>query len=828
MVPRIPAHGLAVLLLGAVSQVSQVILLREFLVVFHGNELSIGLILAAWLLWVGAGSHLGAFLAERVHGPQVLLVLSSVGLMLILPITVVLVRRLRDFFDIFPGAYLSLADMALSCFLLAAPACLLLGAQFVLLSRVWRERDQAEDTSGAEKTYIGEAAGTVLGGILYTFVMVHTLGSLQSVVLSGSLMLMAVFPMIRVRGHPGKAAFPPALVLVGILAVALLSFPFLERAEDWAYQAQWESFSPQHQLVQTHHSKHGVISVAQREDQYSFFQSGHLVFTAAGPETAAPGMEEQDAVDFAHLAMVQHPSPGQILLIGGGLRGVLNEILEHPVKQVDYVELDEVLTEAARPYVSMRTQEALTDPRVRLVHGDGRLFVKAARQAYDLIIVDHPDPFTAKANRYYTQEFFREARDLLRPDGVFITAVGSTPSLRGTAIANRNTTLYHTLNNVFAHVLLTGDRSISFFASDEPEQISVDAEILSGRYIDRCVASAVFSPARYHTLLEETHLQRVNWVVRNHGRTAGAHLQGPGAIPPFPGTPGEQAEREADLPGVEEAYFINSDVRPIGYFYTLVFWEDLTRDDPVFSLQQLLRMEPGWVLPIACVPLLLALGLRWVPGGAGRRRAVNFAVLFTVFTTGLSTMILQVALLLSFQSIYGFVYEMAGLITAIFMGGLALGAYGSHRYVGDKTNLRTLAIVQAFMAVLAVVIAVALPWAAALSSPTAVFLLFSIVTFAAGLANGVDFPLAAACYLALHRRVERSTGTVYGVELFGACAGAIGASVAVAPIHGIVACCLLAAIASGTACVVILLSGGSQRHVREGISEGYHGQADIS
>ena len=825
---KVPSHGVAVLMLGAVSQVGQVILLREFLVVFHGNELSIGLILAAWLVWVGVGSHLGALLAERVERPRLLLVLGSVGLVWVLPITVVLVRRLRGFFDIFPGAYLSLADMALSCFLLAAPACLLLGAQFVLLSRVWRERDRAEDSSGAEKTYIGEAAGTVLGGLLYTFVMVHTLGSLQSVVLAAALMLMAVFLVARGRNRRGRASFPSALVLVGILTVALWSFPALERAEDWAYRVQWESFSPQHQLVQTHHSKHGIISVAQREDQYSFFQSGHLVFTAAGPETAVPGMEEQEAVNFAHLAMVQHRSPGRILLIGGGLRGVLNEILEHPVKRVDYVELDEVLTEAARPYVSLRTQEALTDPRVRLIHADGRLFVKTTRQAYDMIIVDHPDPFTAEANRYYTQEFFREAQDLLRPDGVFVTSVGSTPNLRGTAIANRNTTLYHTVNSLFSHVLVAGDRSMFFFASDAPEQISVDAAVLSGRYVDRGVASAVFSPARYHTLLEETQLQRVNWVVRHHGRTAGAHLQGPGALPPFPGTPGEQAEGEADLPAVEERYFINSDVRPIGYFYTLVFWEDLTRDDPVFSLQHLLRVKPGWILPIAFIPLLLALGLRWARKGDGRRRAADFAILFTVFTTGLSTMSLQVALLLSFQSIYGFVYEMVGLITAIFMGGLALGAYGSHRYVADKTNLRTLAIVQAFMALLAVVIAVTLPPAAALSSPPAVFLLFSVLTFGAGLANGIDFPLAVACYLALHRRVERSTGTVYGVELFGACVGAIGASVAVAPIHGIVACCLLAGIASGTACVVILISGGDWRHARQRNDEGHHEQANVS
>ena len=70
MTRKIPSHLLAVLMLGAVCQVGQVLLLRELLIVFHGNELSIGLILAAWLAWVGVGSRMGAVLVDRVNHPR--------------------------------------------------------------------------------------------------------------------------------------------------------------------------------------------------------------------------------------------------------------------------------------------------------------------------------------------------------------------------------------------------------------------------------------------------------------------------------------------------------------------------------------------------------------------------------------------------------------------------------------------------------------------------------------------------------------------------------------------------------------------------------------
>ena len=813
---KIPALLLAVLMLGTVAQIGQVVLLREFLMVFHGNELSIGLILAAWLFWVGVGSRLGAVVSERINRPLLLLMFSTAALLLILPAAVLLVRVLRGFFPVLPGGYLSLLDMTISCFLLMGPACLLLGLQFVLLSRVWREKKRAEDTSGAEKTYIGEAAGNMLGGILFTFFMVHYLNSLQAVVIAGMLMLLTVLLMAR-QAAVGREHLitVPRLALLGLFVLALFAFPFLEDVDDWAYRLQWSYFAPQHQLLETYQSEHGAISVAQRADQYSFFQSGHLIFSTAGPETKIPGLEEQEAVEFAHLAMVQHENPGRVLLIGGGLRGTLGEILKHPVEKVDYVERDEVLTETARQYVSTGTVAALDDPRVHLLHGDGRLFVKTTREKYDLIIVDTPDPFTAELNRYYTEDFFLEAKNLLHPGGVFVTGTTSTPDLRGTAIANRNTTIYHTLARVFSQVLPAGERFMFYFATDAPGQISIDASTLAERYRARAIAAEGFSPLRYQTLLEETQLRRVNWVVRNHGRSRDGHLEGPGAVPPFPGTISEQEKEERKLAPVIERYFINSDFKPIGYFYTLMFWEELTREDRRFSLQQLLHVESWWILSIVGLPLLAMLGLRITARRAGRRSDTYFALLFTVFTTGLATMALQVALLFSFQSIYGFVYEIVGLITAMFMSGLALGAFFTHRYVAHKANIKTLAAVQLMMALLAVLIAVMLPQAAAAASPVIVFVLFSTLTFGAGMINGIDFPLAAACYMVLSRRAERSAGTVYGVELCGACLGAILASALVAPVLGITACFFLAAIANGTAFVVLLLCGRSMVCLKE-------------
>ena len=57
----IPRHFiLAWLVMGLSSMIGQLILMRELLIVFYGNEISIGIILASWLFWVSIGSFFQA------------------------------------------------------------------------------------------------------------------------------------------------------------------------------------------------------------------------------------------------------------------------------------------------------------------------------------------------------------------------------------------------------------------------------------------------------------------------------------------------------------------------------------------------------------------------------------------------------------------------------------------------------------------------------------------------------------------------------------------------------------------------------------------------
>ena len=825
---RAYAQGLLVLSFGAVCHVGQIVLLRELLMVFHGNELSLGVVFAAWMMWVGIGSRAGARIAERGSRPAAGHLAATASLVL-LPATVLFIRVLRSFFAVDPGAYLSLIDLVVASVFVTAPVGLLLGAQFVMLSRMWRVRDRSEDTGGADKTYIFEALGNAAGGALFSLLLVRVLNQLEIIV--GVVLLLIFATLMATRGASGRSR----VALWGALAVALAVFPLLGRVDSWAYRMQWRFFSPEHELLSVYQSRYGAVSIARREDQHSFFQSGNLLFSASGapgqsppddgrvsddpvssddPVLSGPSFEEHESIVSAHFAMSQHPDPRRVLLIGGGLGGSLREILRHPVERVDYVELDPVVTDTARRYLHPDTAGALDRDEVRLVHGDGRQFLRGRPGPYDVIIIDVPDPATAALNRYYTEEFFHQAAARLEPGGVIALGADSTPGLRSSPVANRNATIYHTLSRVFSNVIAVGDRHLRFFASNSEDAITGDPAVLRGRFEERDVEAPGFSAGQFAILLEQGPLLRVNEILMRHGRSADAHLAVPERGALVPSSLAELRRAAGELPAVNERFFVNSDFRPIGYLHTLEFWNQLTRSDHSGVFRPLLHVRPWWIAPPSAIAVAIAAALRLRSRHRGSKAgradpAHRFAVLFAVFTTGLSTIALQIALLFTFQSVYGFVYEMIGLITAGFMTGLALGAAFSHRFVRDKGDARVLQLVQVVIALFAAVIAVVLPAAAGVESVVLLFTLFFAITVFAGVLNGVDFPLAAACCMAAHRQAERATGAVYGTELFGSCVGAVVAGVVVAPVLGIVACCVLAAIGNATAFVVLLISGRS-------------------
>ena len=122
---------------------------------------------------------------------------------------------------------------------------------------------------------------------------------------------------------------------------------------------------------------------------------------------------------ISHVPMVVHPQVEKILVIGGGDGGVVRELAKYDtVEQIDVVEADPLLVEVCRKYFPQMAC-SLNDPRVHIYHEDGLRFIRSKSDAYDLIIIDSPNPFGA-GEGLFTKEFYGNCFNALHEDGIMI------------------------------------------------------------------------------------------------------------------------------------------------------------------------------------------------------------------------------------------------------------------------------------------------------------------------------------------------------------------------------------------------------------------------
>ena len=654
----------ALLALGFTTTVAQVLLVRELVAVFYGNELVLGLILAAWLAWgaLGAGlsgrlfscsqrseGHipaqgvLGAGLSGRLFScsqrsedhipaqgvPGVglsdrrascsqkardrILAWGLVALGLLPALQMLLVRAARGLLRVPPGALVEFGPMVGVILLSVAPVCLLAGALFPPLAR-----RLAETGRPAGQAYLWECAGAAAGGALFSFVLIRCLDPFQtaalilivdlSAALSFANLPLANLPLAHLPlAHLPLAHLPLANLPLALLLLALL--PLASSIHRATLRWQWSD------LAFAADSPYGRIVIQARDSQRVFYENGLLMFETQGT----------DPEEVVHPPLLAHPAPRDVLLIGGAAAGNLREALRHPVARVTVVESDPLLLRAARLHLPPDEAAVLDDPRVTVVLTDGRRFVQTARQTFDVVILDLPEPSTGALNRFYTEEFFREVRAVLNPGGILALGLPAAENYWSPELARRNGSIYHTLRAVFPHVLALPGDTTYFLASADP--LEADPDLWGWRLTERGIATRWVTASYIRYLFTTDRFAQVREALE---ATAGVRL--------------------------------NRDLTPICYYYDLALW--LSRFTPrlrgFFERTDLLRLN-GVALALA------------VPVGLARVRR-RWAVPLAVGGAGLAGMMLEVVILLAFQVRHGSLYAQVSLIVTAYMVGMVGGS----------------------------------------------------------------------------------------------------------------------------------------------------------
>ncbi len=742
------------LVTGFSGIVAQTVLIRECLILYGGNELSIGVTIGAWVVWEALGAFIGGRWPRGGRGAAHAFITVSLIFGIVFPASVYAIRAFKVIAGLPPEIALGITSIFGASMVIFLPLGLLHGFAFTTACRVY-EGVKGPGGKAAGSVYFYEIVGTIAGGILVSYVLVTWLHSFRIAGLILALMALACSVM-AVSAATRTGRFLAALSLAIALGSALSMAAGLDGRLHWqSIAVQWHGRA----VISYENSLYQNIAVTRGTGQYTLFTDGLPAATIPVPDITR-------AEEIAHIPLLTHGSPRNVLILHGGAGGVIGEVLKYPtVRHVDYVEIDPAYLGTIARYPSELVRSEFGDPRVTLHHTDGRRFVKIAPpgRRYDIVLLGITSPTTLQANRFFTLEFFREVRRILANEGILVFTVPGSLAYYDRELRDINISAMTTAGKVFAlGAVVPGDENI-FLASASAKDIDLSPQRLEGRLRDLRLATRLISPPHLQYRLDR---ERMGWF------------------------------RRAIEPSRAEA---NRDLAPKGLYYTIAYINALHTP----SMKGLFAAAGHWGIPV----FLAALGLVTVGTFLLKGRHRTIPALFVVSTTGFVVMLLELSLIFVFQVAYGYVFHEIGMLITMLMAGMAAGSMtAARRGAAAARASKTLMTAEASLAFFCLLLTVLFALAGHGTGGMTGRLLFFALLFVPGFFAGMEFPLAVElCEDREH--TGGSVGSVYAADLAGGFTGGMVGGFFLFPLMGLTMSCLVFGTLKAAGFFLLLLSG---------------------
>jgi spermidine synthase len=349
-----------------------------------------------------------------------------------------------------------------AAFIIPTAACL--GAAFPLALALSASRGE-DVTRRFGVVYAVNTIGAVSGSLAAGFLLIPRLGlQLTLQVVSGCLIGAALIVLVGATRAWSRRA--PGLVAAGAAVVLLVASPPWDRELLASGPYMYAPFVPPELDLDTQLKAGSLL----------YYREGASATVSVKRLTGTTTLAVDGKVDasnrgdmltqklIAHLPLLVHDQPAQVAIIGLGSGVTAGAALTHPVSRVDVMEISPEVVEASS-FFAAENREALEDPRLRLIVGDGRSHLQLSRDRYDVIVSEPSNPWIAGVAALFTREFFEAARARLAPGGVLCQWANayniSEADLRA---------IVGTFHAVFPHgtVWLVGGDDVLLLASDGP------------------------------------------------------------------------------------------------------------------------------------------------------------------------------------------------------------------------------------------------------------------------------------------------------------------------------------------------------------------------
>ena len=172
-----------------------------------------------------------------------------------------------------------------------------------------------------------------------------------------------------------------------------------------------------------------------------------------------------------------YPAPQSVLVLGSGMGNDVAAALRNGAGRVEAVEIDPLILRLGQ---ELHFEHPYQSPGVHVVLNDARSYIENSHAQFDLIVFSLLDSHTTTShftniridNYVYTREAFARARQLLKPDGLFVVKFQvDTPWIAGRLYELMQST-FHQKPVQFQTDLGGYDTSGRFFVSGSAERLS--------------------------------------------------------------------------------------------------------------------------------------------------------------------------------------------------------------------------------------------------------------------------------------------------------------------------------------------------------------------
>jgi spermidine synthase len=408
---------------GAASFFYEIGWIRMLSLVLGSATHSFEFMLSAFILGLALGSFLLRRRIDTVQSPWRLLAGIQVAMAVLALLTLVVYGAT---FDVMAavldtvrqndrGYVLFNVFSHLICLALMLPVTICAGMTLPLITRILLTGRTGEAAIG--RVYAANTIGSICGVLVAVHWVMPLLGLRQVIVVGAAIDLLLglclLWPVRRELRLPALVATAAALV-VAVGVVALVRFD-PSRLASGVYRTG--SARMDAKVVFHRDGKTASVNVFEDGD-VRFIATNGKVDAALRPGPRATG-DDFTMIQLAALPAMMHRDLQHVAVVGFGSGRTTHALLQGGISRVDTIEIEPAMIEGARAFGDM-VSAAYDDPRSHVHVEDAKTFFSRGRAQYDAIISEPSNPWVSGVASLFSQEFYRQAKRHLRPDGLLV------------------------------------------------------------------------------------------------------------------------------------------------------------------------------------------------------------------------------------------------------------------------------------------------------------------------------------------------------------------------------------------------------------------------